>query len=149
MVGEGAGVRVTTILSMPDPPELIMSYNIFKALYDATLCSFILLLMKQVDRPLDAHDLTRSFSLNKKKSISLLEVLQHFQYIVPGGDSRIYTITRAGAELISTKPPTSPFQYDPTFDVEGDRIPSYIAYDILPLRLYTYHLGKGSNGQQD
>jgi len=142
-------VRVTTILSMPDPPELIMSYNIFKALYDATLCSFILLAMRQLKRPIDAEDVIQIFSLNKEKSISLLEVLQHFQYIVPVGDSRIYTITRAGAELISSKPPTSPFQYDPTFDVEGDRIPSYIAYDILPLRLYTYHLGIDSNGQQD
>ena len=134
---------------MPAPREIIMSYDIFKALYDATLCSFILLLMKQVSRPLDTQDITRSFSLTRKKALSLLEVLQHFKYIVPVGDSRIYTITRAGAELIASRPPTSPFQYDPTFEVEGDRIPSYVAYDILPLRLYTYHLGKDSSGQQD
>ena len=134
---------------MPAPREIIMSYSIFKALYDATLCSFILLLMKQISRPIDAKDVTRSFSLNRKKAFTLLEILLHFKYIVPVGDSRIYTITRAGADLISSKTPTSPFQYDPTFEVEGDRIPSYIAYDILPLRLYTYHLGKGSNGQQD
>ena len=134
---------------MPAPREIIMSYDIFKAIYDATLCSFILLLMKQVSRPIDAKDVTHNFSLTRKKALVLLEVLLHFKYIVPVGDSRIYTITSAGAELIGSKPPTSPFQYDPTYDGPGDRIPSYIAYDILPLRLYTYNLGKGSNGHQE
>ena len=126
-----------------------MSYDIFKALYDATLCSFVLLSMRQLHRPIDVKDVIQIFSLDKKKSLSLLETLLHFNYIVPVGGGKIYTITKSGADLISSKPSTSPFQYDPTYDVEGDRLPSYIAYDILPLRLYTYHLSRRMKGEEE
>ena len=130
---------------MPDTPELEISYDLFKSLIDATHCSFILLAMRRLSRPIDIQDVVSILSLNVKQAAILLV---HFGFIIPVENSQAYTITQSGIEMISSKPDTSPFQFDPSCDIEGDRLPSYVALDLLPLRLYTYYLNKRSQDEE-
>ena len=33
---------------------------------------------------------------------------------------------------------SKPWDFDPTLNIDGDRLPSYVAFDLLPLRIYSY-----------
>ena len=133
---------------MPDTPELEISYDIFKSLIDATHSSFILLAMRRLSRPIDVQDVVAILSLRIEQAAVLLDTLVHFGFIVPVEDSQAYTITQSGIEMICSKPASSAFQFDPSCDIEGDRLPSYVALDLLPLRLYTYYLNKRSQDEE-
>ena len=133
---------------MPDTPELEMSDDIFKSLIDATHSSFILLAMRRLSRPIDVQDVVNILSLKEEQACKLLDTLLHFGFINPVGDSQLYTITQSGIEMVSSNPASSPFQYDPSCEIEGDRLPTNIAFDLLPLRLYTYRLSQGSDDKE-
>ena len=126
--------------------NLECSDDLFQALVEAAHCSFILLVLRRNDRPLKAATISNLLLLHFKHTQRLLDMLTRFGFVLPVEKGIYYTITESGADLISPKPSRQPWDFDPELDVDGDRLPTYVAFDLLPLRIYSYRRGAPSNG---
>ena len=134
---------------MPQPSELHCSDELFRSLVDAAHCSFILLAMRRLDQPLDSFEIAELLCLELLHCEDLLDTLIKFGFILPVEDGDKFDITPSGIELISAKPLQSPWKFDPTSQIEGDRLPTYVAFDLLPLRIWAYRRGLLSSGSQN
>ena len=130
---------------MPQPSELHCSDDLFRSLVDATHCSFILLAMRRLDQPLDSFEIAELLCLELLHCEDLLDTLINFGFILPVEDGDKFTIPPSGSDLISPKPLQPPWEFDPTLRVEGDRLPTYVAFDLLPLRIWSYRRGQFSS----
>ena len=134
---------------MPQPSGLHCSDDLFRALVDAAYCSFILLALRRIGDPLDSFEIAELLSLEILHCEDLLDTLIMFGLILPVEDGDKFTITPSGIELISPKPPQPPWEFDPTSQVEGDRLPTFVAFDLLPLRIWSHRRGHLSSGSQN
>ena len=78
-------------------------------------------------------------------------MLIRFGFILPVNNGDEFTITPSGIDLISPKPVNQPWDFEPTLDLDGGRLPTYVAFDLLPLRIYSYRrtiLSSGNNNAE-
>ena len=134
---------------MPKPPHLYCSDELIHALIEASHLSFILLVMRREDKPIDVFDVANLLDVEIIPSDYLLNTLLHFGFIIPIEDGDRYIITPAGIDMISPKPSNSPWDFDPELPYAGDRLPSYVAFDLLPLRIYAYRRLLNSNDRKN
>ena len=123
-------------MSKKDP--LYCSDHLFRSLVEASHCSFVLLAMRQEDQPIDVFDIADLLRVDILAADDIVNILLRFGFILPVGQGARYTITQSGIDMLSPAPENSPFHYDPALNIRGDRLPSYIAFDLLPLRIYAY-----------
>ena len=123
---------------MTDPLDLQCSDDLFQSLVEAAHCSFILLVLRRYDQPLRAPNIASFLALNIKHTARLLNMLIRFGFILPVNNGDEFTITPSGIDLISPKPVNQPWDFEPTLELNGDRLPTYVAFDLLPLRIYCY-----------
>jgi predicted transcriptional regulator len=123
---------------MPDSLDLQCSDDLLQSLIEASNCSFILLALRRQDRPLELSNIANLLSLNIKHTSRLLDMLIRFGFVLPFENGDKFTITPSGIDLLCPKPARQPWDYDPTLNIDGDRLPSYVAFDLLPLRIYSY-----------
>ncbi len=90
--------------------------------------------MRRHNRSLDSFEIAELLSLELLHCEDLLDTLIKFGFILPVEDGDKFTMTPAGSDLISPKPLQPPWELDPTLQVEGDRLSTYVAFDLLPLR---------------
>ena len=137
---------------MTDPLDLQCSDDLFQSLVEASHCSFILLVLRRYDQPLRAPNIAHFLALNIKHTARLLKMLIRFGFILPVNNGDEFTITPSGIDLISPKPVNQPWDFEPTLELNGDRLPTYVAFDLLPLRIYSYRRTRsspGNNGDND
>ena len=137
---------------MTDPLDLQCSDDLFQSLIEASHCSFILLALRRYDQPLRVSNIASLLSLNVKLAARLLDMLIRFGFILPVENGDKFTITPSGIDLISPKPVNQPWDFEPTLELDGDRLPTYVAFDLLPLRIYSYrrtNLSSVNNGDID
>jgi hypothetical protein len=94
--------------------------------------------MRQKDEPIDVFDVADLLRVDIIAADDLVNMLLGFGFILPVGSGAKYTITQSGIDMLSPAPANSPFHFDPSLPYAGDRLPSYIAFDLLPLRIYAY-----------
>ena len=123
------------------PTELYCSNSLIRSLVEAAHCSFILLAMRREDKPIDVFDVANLLSVEILAADDLLNTLLHFGFILPVEDGDQFTITASGVEMLSPNPENSPWQFTPEMASLGDRLPTYVAFDLLPLRIWSYHRG--------
>ena len=123
---------------MTNPLDLQCSDDLFQSLIEASHCSFILLALRRYDQPLRAPKIASYLALNIKHTARLLDMLIRFGFILPVNNEDEFTITPSGIDLISPKPVNKPWDFEPTLELNGDRLPTYVAFDLLPLRIYSY-----------
>jgi len=123
---------------MPKTSPLYCSDDLIHSLIEASHCSFVLLAMRREDKPIDVLDVANLLDLEIIPADNLLNTLLHFGFILPVEDGDRYVITPSGIDMLSPAPANSPFHYDPELPIDGDRLPSYVAFDLLPLRIYAY-----------
>ena len=134
---------------MTDPLDLQCSDDLFKSLIEASHCSFILLALRRYDRPLMAPKIAILLFLSIKHTARLLDMLIRFGFILPVNNGDEFTITPSGIDLISPKPVNQPWEFEPTLDIDGDRLPTYVAFDLLPLRIYSYRRTRSYSGNNN
>ena len=137
---------------MTDPLDLQCSDDLFKSLIEASHCSFILLALRRCDRPLRAPKIAILLFLSIKHTTRLLDMLIRFGFVLPVNNGDEFTITPSGIDLLSPKPVNQPWDFEPTLELDGDRLPTYVAFDLLPLRIYSYRRTRSSsenNGDND
>jgi hypothetical protein len=134
---------------MTDPLDLQCSDDLFQSLIEASHCSFILLALRRYDRPLRVSRIASLLFLNIKHSARLLDMLIRFGFILPVNNWDEFTITPSGIDLISPKPVNQPWDFEPTLQLNGDRLPTYVAFDLLPLRIYSYRRTRSSSGNDN
>ena len=123
---------------MPDSLDLQCSDDLLQSLIEASNCSFILLALHRQDQPLELSTIASLLSINNRHTSRLLDMLIRFGFVLPVENGFSFTITASGIDLLSPQPVRQPWDFDPTLKVDGDRLPSYIAFDLLPLRIYSY-----------
>ena len=123
---------------MPNPEPIYCSDDLIQSLIEASHCSFVLLALRQEDRSIDVFDVADLLRVDILAADDLVNMLLRFGFILPVEGGAKYTITQSGIDMLSPEPSDSPFHFDPTLPYSGDRLPSYIAFDILPLRIYAY-----------
>jgi len=123
---------------MTDSLDLQCSDDLFQSLVEAAYCSFILLVLRRNDRLLKASTIAHFLSLNTRHVGRLLDMLIRFGFVLPVENGFSFTITPSGIDLISPQPTNQPWDFDPTLKIDGDRLPTYVAFDLLPLRIYSY-----------
>jgi predicted transcriptional regulator len=123
---------------MPDSLDLQCSDDLLQSLIEASNCSFILLALRRQDQPLELSTIASLLSINNRHTSRLLDMLIRFGFVLPVENGFSFTITASGIDLLSPQPVRQPWDFDPTLKVDGDRLPSYIAFDLLPLRIYSY-----------
>jgi hypothetical protein len=123
---------------MTKSPPLYCSDDLLQSLIEASHCSFVLLAMRQEDQPIDVFDVADLLRLDIIAADDLVNMLLRFGFILPVKDGSSYTISQSGIDMLSPAPGNSPFKFDPSLPYAGDRLPSYIAFDLLPLRIYAY-----------
>jgi hypothetical protein len=124
---------------MTDPTDIQCSDDLFRSLIEASHCSFILLTLRRLDRPVDIYDIANFLTLELLAADELIDTLIHFGFVIPVGSGDKFIITPSGIDLISPKPLNSPWAFDPALPYDGDRLPTYVAFDLLPLRIWSYH----------
>ena len=129
---------------MPKPDPLYCSDDLLQSLIEASHCSFVLLAMRQHNKPIDVFDVADLLRLDIIAADDLVNMLLRFGFILPVKDGSRYTISQSGIDMLSPAPANSPFHFDPELPYTGDRLPSYIAFDLLPLRIHAYRTGKFS-----
>ena len=134
---------------MTEPPDIQCSDDLFRSLIEASHCSFILLTLRRLDRPADIYDIANFLTLELLAAEELIDTLIHFGFVIPVGVGDKFIITPSGIDLISPRPLTSPWKFDPDLPYDGDRLPTYVAFDLLPLRIYSYRRGKLSSGRNN
>ena len=134
---------------MTDPLDLQCSDDLFQSLIEASHCSFILLALRRYDQPLRVSRIASLLFLNIKHAARLLDMLIRFGFILPVNNGDEFTITPSGIDLISPKPINQPWDFEPTLQLDGDRLPTYVAFDLLPLRIYSYRRTMLSSDQED
>ena len=130
---------------MPKPPNLYCSDDLLQTLIEASNCSLILLAMRSKKKPIDVFDVANLLGLEILTADDLINTLLRFGLIIPTGKGDRYIITQAGLDMHSPIPSSSPFSFDPELPDKRDRLPSYAAFDRLPLRTYYYLHKKQSN----
>ena len=133
---------------MPQPSDLHCSDDLFRCLVDACHCSFILLALRRLNRSLNSFEIAELLSLELPHCEDLCDTLIKFGFILPVEDGDKFTITPSGRDLISPKPIQPPWEFDPAPQVDGDRLPTYVAFDLLPLIIWSYRCGQISPGGQ-
>lgn len=123
---------------MPKPDPLYCSDELLRSLVEASHCSFILLAMRREDKPIESFYIANLLSVDVLAAEDLINMLLRFGFILPVEDGDRYTITQSGIDMLSPAPGNSPFHFDPELPIQGDRLPSYVAFDLLPLRIYAY-----------
>ena len=93
---------------MPKPPHLYCSDELIHALIEASHLSFILLVMRREDKPIDVFDVSNLLDVEILAADDLLHTLHHFGFIIPIDEDGRYIITPAGIDMISPKPSNSP-----------------------------------------
>lgn len=126
---------------MSEPTDISCSDDLFNCFIEASYCSFILLVLRRLDRPASVNEVADQLSLKFIACQDLFDLLLQFNFILPQKNSDKFIITPAGIELISPKPLSPPWEFDPLLPYEGDRLPTYIAFDLLPLRIYSFRRG--------
>ena len=134
---------------MTESPNIQCSDLLFKSLIEASHCSFILLTLRRLDRPADVYEIAELLSLEILTCEDLFDTLIKFGFVIPVENGDMFTITRSGIDLVSPKPLNSPWNFDPDLPYDGDRLPTYVAFDLLPLRIYSYRRGKFSSGRKN
>ena len=123
---------------MTDSLDLQCSDDLFQSLVEAAYCSFILLGLRRNDQPIEAADLACLLSLNAGLTGRVLDMLIRFGLVIPVENGDKFTITPSGIDLLSPQPVRQPWDFDPKLKIAGDRLPTYVAFDLLPLRIYSY-----------
>ena len=131
---------------MTDSLDLQCSDDLFQSLVEAAYCSFILLVLRRNDQPIKAADIACLLSLNAGLTGRLLDMLIRFGFVLPVENGFNFPITASGIDLLSPQPVRQPWDYDPNLTVNGARLPSNIAFDLLPLRIYSYRRSEMSLG---
>jgi len=124
---------------MPETPQLYCSDDLLHSLVKAAHCSFILLAMRNEDKSIDVFDVANLLSVETLAADDLVNTLLHFGFILPVEDGDQFTITASGVDMLSPQPENSPWHYDPELPNQGARLPTYVAFDLLPLRIWSYH----------
>ena len=130
-------------MSKSDP--LYCSDELLQSLIEASHCSFVLLAMRQEDEPIDAFDVADLLRVDILAADDIINILLRFGFILPVGQGARFTITQSGIDMLSPAPENSPFHFDPELPYSGDRLPSYIAFDLLPFRIYAYRSNLSRN----
>ncbi len=123
---------------MPDSLDLQCSDDLLQSLIEASNCSFILLALHRQDQPLELSTIASLLSINNRHTSRLLDMLIRFGFVLPVENGFSFTITASGIDLLSPQPVRQPWDFDPTLKIDGDRLPTYVAFDLLPLRIYSY-----------
>lgn len=123
------------------PTELYCSDDLIRSLVDAAHCSFILMAMRREDKAIDVFDVSNLLSVEILAADDLVNTLLHFGFILPVEDGDLFTITASGVDMLSPNPENSPWKFTPEMANLGDRLPTYVAFDLLPLRIWSYRRG--------
>ena len=131
--------------SLSKPPPIYCSDELISSLVEASHCSFILLVMRREEKPINVYEIANLLSVEILAAEDLVNILLHFGFIVPIEKGDRYIITQSGIDMLSPKPANSPWHFDPELPYSGDRLPSYVAFDLLPLRIWSYRHRKFSS----
>ena len=123
------------------PSELYCSDDLIRSLVDASHCSFTLMAMRREDKPIEVFDVANLLSVEILAADDVINILLHFGFILPVEDGDQYTISASGSDMLSPHPENSPWQFTPEMASLGDRLPTYVAFDLLPLRIWSYRRG--------
>jgi len=123
---------------MPKSNPLHCSDELFQSLVEASHCAFILLAMYNKDEPLDVYDVADLLRVDILAADDIVSTLLRKGYIIPLGRSSRYEITQSGIDLLSPAPASAPGDIDPGVSDTTFRLPSYIAFDLLPLRILAF-----------
>ena len=135
---------------MTNSHDLQCSDDLLQSLIEASNCSFILLALRRQDQPLELSSIASLLSLNTMHTSRLLDMLIRFGFVLPVENGDKFTITPSGIDLLSPQPIRQPWDFNPKLNLDGDRLPTYVAFDLLPLRIYCYRRSAlSSNGDQD
>ena len=127
---------------MTAPPPLHCSDHLLQALVEASNCTFILLAIRRQEQPLETAAIAKMLSLDARYIARLVDILIHFGFVCPVDNGEQIDLTPSGIDLLCSQPAQQPWNPNQG----GDRLPSYVAFDLLPLRIYSYRRGAPPNG---
>ena len=123
---------------MPKSNPLHCSDELYQSLVEASHCAFILLAMYNKEEPIDVYDVADLLRVDILAADDIVSNLLRKGYILPLGKSSRYVITQSGIDLLSPDPKSDQKNFDPDDSNTGFRLPSYIAFDLLPLRILAF-----------